>query len=143
MILRLHLTPVRMAKIKNTSDTSCCWIWSTGNTPPLDMEHGEWSSIAVRRASLHSHYGNQYGFSENWEFIYLDPAISLLDINLKDTPSYLKDTSSAMFIAALLIIDSKWKQTRCPSSEEWIKKMWCIYIMEFLLSCYDIIISFL
>lgn len=71
----------------------------------LDMEQGELSSIAGRSANLHSHYGNQYGFSENWEFIYLDPAISLLDIYLKDTPSCLKDTSSAMFIAALLRIE--------------------------------------
>ena len=36
-----------------------------------------------------------------------------------------------MFIAALFIIASTWKQPRCPSTEEWIKRMWCIYTMEY------------
>jgi hypothetical protein len=36
-----------------------------------------------------------------------------------------------MFIAALLIIAELWKQPKCPTTDEWIKKMWCIYTMEF------------
>jgi hypothetical protein len=32
-----------------------------------------------------------------------------------------------MFIAALLIIARSWKEPRCPSTEAWIQKMWCIY----------------
>ena len=40
-----------------------------------------------------------------------------------------------MFIAALFIIARTWKQPRCPSSEEWIRKLWYIYIME----CYSAI----
>ena len=36
-----------------------------------------------------------------------------------------------MFIAALFIIARNWKQPRCPSTEEWIKKMWYIYTMEY------------
>jgi hypothetical protein len=36
-----------------------------------------------------------------------------------------------MFIAALFIIARSWKEPRCPSSEEWIQKMWCIYTMEY------------
>ena len=36
-----------------------------------------------------------------------------------------------MFIAALFTIVETWKQPKCPSTEEWIKKMWCIYIMEY------------
>ena len=35
-----------------------------------------------------------------------------------------------MFIAALFTIARTWKQPRCPSSDEWIKKLWYIYIME-------------
>ena len=35
-----------------------------------------------------------------------------------------------MFIAALFTIAKAWKQPKCPSTEEWIKKMWCIYTME-------------
>ena len=36
-----------------------------------------------------------------------------------------------MFIAALFIIVRTWKQPRCPSAGEWIKKLWYIYIMEY------------
>jgi hypothetical protein len=36
-----------------------------------------------------------------------------------------------MFIAALFIITRSWKETRCPSTEEWIQKMWYIYTIEY------------
>jgi hypothetical protein len=36
-----------------------------------------------------------------------------------------------MFIAALFTITKLWKQPRCPTTEEWIKKMWYLYTMEF------------
>jgi hypothetical protein len=36
-----------------------------------------------------------------------------------------------MFIKALVTIVKIWKQTRCPTTDEWIKKMWCMYTMEF------------
>ena len=36
-----------------------------------------------------------------------------------------------MFIAALSTITRTWKQPKCPSTEEWIKKMWYIYTMEY------------
>jgi hypothetical protein len=36
-----------------------------------------------------------------------------------------------MFIAALFIIARTWKEPRCPSTEEWIQKMWYIYTMEY------------
>ena len=36
-----------------------------------------------------------------------------------------------MFLAALFIIARTWKQPRCPSAEEWIKKLWYIYTMEY------------
>ena len=38
-----------------------------------------------------------------------------------------------MFIAALFIIAMTWKQPKCPSTEEWIKKMWYIYTIEYYL----------
>ena len=49
----------------------------------------------------------------------------------KDVHSYHKEICSNVFIAALFIIARIWKQARCPSTEEWIKKMWYIYIMEY------------
>ena len=36
-----------------------------------------------------------------------------------------------MFTSALFIIAKTWKQPKCPSREEWIKKLWCIYTMEY------------
>jgi hypothetical protein len=42
-----------------------------------------------------------------------------------------KDTCSTMFIAALFVIARSWKEPRCPSTEEWIQKMWYIYTMEY------------
>jgi hypothetical protein len=48
----------------------------------------------------------------------------------EDVPTGKMDTCSTMFIAALFIIARSWKEPRCPSTEEWIQKMWYIYIME-------------
>ena len=42
-----------------------------------------------------------------------------------------KDTCTPMFIAALLTIARSWKQPKCPLTDEWIKKMWYIYTMEY------------
>ena len=39
-----------------------------------------------------------------------------------------------MFIAALFTIARTWKQARCPSTDEWIKKLWYIYTMEYYLA---------
>ena len=47
------------------------------------------------------------------------------------TPTCNKDTFSTMFIAAIFIISRSWKEPRCPSTEEWIQKMWYIYTMEY------------
>ena len=41
------------------------------------------------------------------------------------------DTCTPMFIAALFIIARTWKQPRCPSADEWIRKLWYIYTMEY------------
>ena len=42
-----------------------------------------------------------------------------------------KDTCTPMFIAALFTIAKTWKQPKCPSTDEWIKKMWYIHKMEY------------
>ena len=42
-----------------------------------------------------------------------------------------KDTCTPMFIAPLFIIARTWKQPRCPSADEWIRKLWYIYTMEY------------
>ena len=42
-----------------------------------------------------------------------------------------KDTCTLMFTAALFTIAKTWKQPKCPSTDEWIKKTWYIYTMEY------------
>ena len=42
-----------------------------------------------------------------------------------------RDTCTPMFIAALFIIARTWKQPRCPSADEWIRKLWYLYAMEY------------
>jgi hypothetical protein len=59
------------------------------------------------------------------------PAIPVLGIYPEDVPTGKKDTCSIMFTAALFIIARSWKEPRCPSTEEWIQKMWYIYTMEY------------
>jgi hypothetical protein len=60
-----------------------------------------------------------------------DPAIPFICIYPEDAPKYNKDTYSTMFIATIIIIARSWKEPRCPSTKEWIQKMWHIYTMEY------------
>ena len=59
-----------------------------------------------------------------------DPAVPLLGIYSEKTMTR-KDTRTPMFTAALYTITKTWKQPKCPLTEEWIKKMWYIYPMEY------------
>jgi len=59
-----------------------------------------------------------------------DPTISLLGINPEETKLNQKDTCTPVFIAAPLIRARTWKQPRCPSTDEWIQKLWYIYTMN-------------
>ena len=61
----------------------------------------------------------------------MDPEIPFLGIYPKDAQSYYKDICSTMFIAALFVIARTWKQPRCPSTKEKMKKMWYIYTMKY------------
>ena len=42
-----------------------------------------------------------------------------------------RDTCIPLFFAALFTIARTWKQPRCPSTDEWIRKKWCIYTVEY------------
>ena len=59
-----------------------------------------------------------------------DPVISLLGIHPEETKTE-KDTCTPIFTAALFAIARTWKQPRCPSTDEWIQKLWYIYTVEY------------
>ena len=59
-----------------------------------------------------------------------DPAIPLLG-NYPEKSIIQKDTCTPMFTVALFTIAKTQKQSKCPSTEEWIKKMWYLYTVEY------------
>ena len=65
----------------------------------------------------------------NTELSY-DPAIPLQGIRLKKS-TIRKVMCTHMFIAALFTIAKTWEQPKCPLTDEWVKKMWYIYIMQY------------
>jgi hypothetical protein len=111
---RFNLILVRMARIKNSSDSRCwqgcgergtllhCW-WDCKLVQPL------WKSV--------------WRFLRKLDMVLpLDLATPLLGIYPEDIPTSKKETCSTIFIAALFIIARRWKEPRCPSTGEWIQK---------------------
>ena len=61
-----------------------------------------------------------------------DPAIPLLGLYPKNPETSIqKNLCTPMFIAVQFTLEKYWKQPNCPSANEWIKKLWSIYTMEF------------
>ena len=91
--------------------------WRKGN--PLTLLVGMQTSTATMRTV--------WRFLKKLEIeLPYDPAIPLLGIHTEETRRE-RDTCTPMFIAALFIIARTWKQPRCPSADEWIRKLWYIY----------------
>ena len=97
------------------------------------MEKREPSYTVSGNVNWCSHCGKQYGGSSKKLELPYDPAIPLLGIYL-DKIIIQRDTCTPMFIAALFTIAKTWKQPKCPLTDEWIKKMWYIYTMEYYLA---------
>uniref|UniRef100_A0A8W4F9J5 DUF1725 domain-containing protein n=1 Tax=Sus scrofa TaxID=9823 RepID=A0A8W4F9J5_PIG len=112
--MRYHLTPVRMAIINKSTNKKGtllhCW-WECKLVQPL------WRTVwrCLRKLYI--------------ELLY-DPTIPLLGI-YPDKTFLKKDTCTHMFIAALFTIAKTWKQPKCPLTDNWIRKMWYIYPMEY------------
>ena len=66
------------------------------------------------------------------EHLPFDPAIPLLGLFLKNTDTPIqKNLCTPMFIAAQFTIAKCWKKPKCPLENEWLKKLWYIYTMEY------------
>ena len=71
----------------------------------------------------------KYQKSKNIELPY-DPAVPLLGIYLEKI-KIQKDACTPEFVSTLFTITKTWKKAKCPSTVEWIKKLWCNCTMEY------------
>ena len=121
--MKYHVTPVRVANI-NKSTNNECWLecgekgtlvqywWQCRLVWPL------WKTV--------------------WNFLGklkmelpFDPVIPLLGLYPKNPETRIqKNLCTLMSIAVLFIVAKCWKQPKCPSANEWIKKLWYIYTLK-------------
>ena len=119
--MRCHLAPVRMTISKKSTNNKCWRACGEKGTLP----HCRWECKLVQPL-----------WRTVWRFLKklkielpYDPAIPLLGVYPEKTKTLIqKDTCTPMFIAPLFTIAETWKQPKCPSTGEWLKKIWCVCV---------------
>ena len=112
--MRYHLALVRIAIIKGCGEKGIllhCW-WECKLVQPV------WRTV--------------WRFLQKLKELPYDPAIPLLGIYPEKMKTLTwKDTRTTTVTAAIFTIAKTWKQPKYPSTDEWIKKMWYIYTMDY------------
>ena len=119
--MRYHLTP-------EWPSSKSLQIINSGE----GVEKRDCSCTVRGNINWYSHYGKRYG--DSFKNLGIKPPydteIPVLGIYHKKT-KIEKDSWIPLFIAALFTIARTWKQPRCPLTDEWMKKSWYIYTMEY------------
>ena len=131
--MRYHLTLVRMPIIKKSTNNN---YWR-GYGEKGTLIHFWWECKLIQPL-----------WRTVWRFLKklkielpYDPAIPLLGI-YPEKAIIQKESCTTVFTAALFTIARTWKQPKCPSTDEWIKKMWHIYTMEYYSAIKEMKLSF-
>ena len=126
MVFNLHVFEIlpNLVKINKTRNNKCWRGCGEGGT----LLHCWWECELVQPL-----WKTVWRFLKELKIDLLyDPAIALLGIYPQNTDAMKRqDTCTPMFIAAMSTIAKLWKEPRCPSKDEWIKKMWFMYTMEY------------
>ena len=116
-IMRYHFMQVRMAAIQKSTSNKC---WR-GCREKGTLLHCWWECKLVQPL-----WRTEWRFLKKLEIeLPYDPAIPLLGIHTEETRRE-RDMCTPMFITALFIIARTRKRPRCPSADEWIRKLCCI-----------------
>ena len=120
----LHLSPWGVSHLQPLS-LELPYLWTTA---PSDQQTRGVGLLAGAEDIGKKREETQPPRSLFWLFTH---SFTAMEGNFHEGSHSPRDTCTPMFIAALFIIARTWKQPRCPSADEWIRKPWYIYTMKY------------